>query len=88
MKAEILLQTLLAQGDLQDVDSKGKTDSKSLDDFKTLLIFPYDIQYRHTEVYLWKVHPINVNSTMNRLSWEKCINEVIKPKDYLYLWKR
>ena len=35
MKVEILLHTLLAQGDLQDVDSKAETDSKALDNLKT-----------------------------------------------------
>ena len=35
MKYEILLHTMLMQGDIQAVDSKTKTDSKALDDLRT-----------------------------------------------------
>ena len=37
IKAEILLHTMLAQGDIQAVGTKKQTDNKSLDDLKTFL---------------------------------------------------
>ena len=33
---------MLAQGDVQAVDAKNKTDSKVLDYIKTILSFPYE----------------------------------------------
>jgi len=45
-KAEIFLQTLLAQGDSQAVDGKTESDGKALDDLKTFLSLPYDRQLR------------------------------------------
>ena len=37
MKAEILLQTILSNGDIQAVDSKTQADSEVLDDTNTFL---------------------------------------------------
>ena len=52
MKDEILLQTLLAQVDLQALDVKAENYSKSLYDINNFLIFYYDSQYSNTEAYL------------------------------------
>ena len=51
MKVEISLQKLLAQGDLQAVDTKAKNDRKLIDDTKTFLSLPYYRQYIYTVVY-------------------------------------
>ena len=68
MKADILLQKMLAQGDLQAVESKAKTDIKVLDDPKTFLklalwqlirihwgILMTSISYQCKEQYIWTI---------------------------------
>ena len=52
MKAEILLQTFLAQGDLQFEDGKAENNSKSRDDTNNFKSLPYDRQYIKNVEYL------------------------------------
>ena len=48
MKAEMLLQKFLDQGDLHAVDKKAESERNSFDDIKTFLGSNYDRQYRQT----------------------------------------
>ena len=52
MKAEILLQAFISQGDIQDVNANLETNRKAIVDPKTFFRLHLDRQYRHTAVYL------------------------------------
>ena len=79
MKAEILLQTFISQGDPQAVYENSDIYIKVFYYLKTLLRFLYCSQYGNTAKKLIWLHPININSTVAVLSL-KYINEVLPQK--------
>ena len=89
MKAEILIQTMLAQGVIQALYAQSQTHSKILDDIsRHFYSLPYNRRYGHTAAYIWFIYLINIMSNMYGLYLDKCIKRVLPSIDYLPACKR